>query len=100
MGSMGNDGDLSDEMPSLPTRGDEEFRPFIRRLPEFKFWYWTTRGVVTCFFLSLFEVTDIPVFWPILLIYFCMLFILTMRRQISHMMKYKYVPFDMGKHTK
>lgn len=24
--------------PSLPTRGSEEFRPFVRRLPEFKFW--------------------------------------------------------------
>jgi hypothetical protein len=28
-----------DEGPSLPTKADEEFRPFIRRLPEFKFWY-------------------------------------------------------------
>jgi hypothetical protein len=27
-----------DEGPSLPTRNDQEFRPFIRRLPEFKFW--------------------------------------------------------------
>lgn len=25
--------------PSLPTRGSEEFRPFVRRLPEFKFWW-------------------------------------------------------------
>lgn len=25
--------------PSLPTRGSDEFRPFVRRLPEFKFWY-------------------------------------------------------------
>jgi len=25
--------------PMLPTRSDEEFRPFVRRLPEFKFWY-------------------------------------------------------------
>ncbi|KAD6119043.1 hypothetical protein E3N88_10314 [Mikania micrantha] len=25
--------------PSLPTRGSEEFRPFVRRLPEFKFWF-------------------------------------------------------------
>ena len=25
--------------PSLPTRGSDEFKPFIRRLPEFKFWY-------------------------------------------------------------
>lgn len=24
--------------PALPTRGSEEFRPFVRRLPEFKFW--------------------------------------------------------------
>ena len=24
--------------PSLPTKANEEFRPFIRRLPEFKFW--------------------------------------------------------------
>lgn len=28
-----------DEGPSLPTSANEEFRPFIRRLPEFKFWY-------------------------------------------------------------
>lgn len=24
--------------PSLPTKSNEEFKPFIRRLPEFKFW--------------------------------------------------------------
>lgn len=24
--------------PGLPTRGSDEFRPFVRRLPEFKFW--------------------------------------------------------------
>ena len=24
--------------PSLPTLSDEEFKPFIRRLPEFRFW--------------------------------------------------------------
>lgn len=30
--------DLSDG-PTLPTRETDEFRPFVRRLPEFKFWY-------------------------------------------------------------
>lgn len=25
--------------PALPTRGSDEFKPFVRRLPEFKFWY-------------------------------------------------------------
>ena len=29
----------SSEGPTLPTRGSDEFRPFVRRLPEFKFWY-------------------------------------------------------------
>jgi hypothetical protein len=28
-----------EEGPSLPMKNDEEFKPFIRRLPEFKFWY-------------------------------------------------------------
>lgn len=26
------------EGPSLPTKQDQEFKPFVRRLPEFKFW--------------------------------------------------------------
>ena len=37
------------------------------------------------------------VFWPILLLYFIALFVLTMKRQIKHMIKYKYVPFSLGK---
>lgn len=75
----------------------EEFRPFIRRLPEFKFWHRATVATVLSLFLSLFPFTDVPVFWPILLIYFIILFTLTMRRQIQHMIKYRYLPFDFGK---
>lgn len=30
--------DPESEGPELPTTSDQEFRPFIRRLPEFKFW--------------------------------------------------------------
>lgn len=75
----------------------DEFRPFIRRLPEFKFWYNSARATVLSCFLTLFSVVDIPVFWPILLIYFVILFALTMRRQIQHMIKYKYIPLDIGK---
>ncbi|KAK6454195.1 retrieval of early ER protein Rer1 [Scheffersomyces xylosifermentans] len=76
---------------------EEEFRPFIRRLPEFKFWYNATRATVLSLFLSLWSIFDIPVFWPILLMYFIILFTLTMRKQIQHMIKYKYLPFDFGK---
>lgn len=76
---------------------DDEFRPFIRRLPEFKFWYNAIRGTIIALILTFFNIFDIPVFWPILLMYFIILFTLTMRRQIQHMIKYKYLPFDLGK---
>ena len=75
----------------------EEFRPFIRRLPEFKFWYNAVRATVASLVMSMFRMFDLPVFWPILLVYFIMLFFLTMRRQLQHMMKYNYIPLDIGK---
>ncbi|KAJ9154942.1 Protein RER1 [Pleurostoma richardsiae] len=82
---------------SLPTKQDEEFRPFIRRLPEFKFWHSATRAVLISFVCSWFEVFNVPVFWPVLVMYWFILFFLTMRKQIQHMIKYRYVPFSFGK---
>ncbi|PVU92998.1 hypothetical protein BB561_003503 [Smittium simulii] len=78
----------------LPINNDDEFRPFIRRLPEFKFWYHSTVATSISFFCTFFSAFDVPVFWPVLLFYWVFLFVLTMRRQISHMIKYKYVPFS------
>ncbi|XP_042508900.1 protein RER1A-like [Macadamia integrifolia] len=88
--------DLTDG-PTLPTRGSEEFRPFVRRLPEFKFWYSITKAFCIAFVMTFFSVFDVPVFWPVLLFYWLMLFTLTMKKQILHMVKYKYVPFSFGK---
>ncbi|KAG0461036.1 hypothetical protein HPP92_021333 [Vanilla planifolia] len=34
---------------SLPTRGSDEFKPFMRRLPEFKFWYSITKAICIAF---------------------------------------------------
>ena len=48
-------------------------------------------------FLSLFKIFDVPVFWPILLLYFFALFFLTMKRQINHMRKHGYKPWSSGK---
>ena len=33
-------------------------------------------------FMTFFRIFDIPVFWPVLVVYFCVLFFLTMKRQI------------------
>lgn len=99
----------------LPTKQDEEFRPFIRRLPEFKFWHAATRAIAIAFVCSWFEVFNVPVFWPVLVMYWMILFVLTstwrrcvvvrglgltshtVRKQIQHMIKYRYVPFTIGK---
>jgi hypothetical protein len=61
----------------LPTKQDEEFRPFIRRLPEFKFWYNATRAITIAFVCTWFSVFDVPVFWPVLVVYWVILFALT-----------------------
>ncbi len=83
--------------PTLPTKGNEEFKPFVRRLPEFKFWYRSIRSFVIAFFMTFVPIFDVPVFWPILLMYWFMLFFMTMKQQIRHMIKHRYVPFSFGK---
>lgn len=61
----------------LPTKEEDEFRPFVRRLPEFKFWYSTTKAISIGFVCSWFEVFNLPVFWPVLVVYWLILFGLT-----------------------
>jgi len=89
--------DNDDDGPSLPTKADEEFRPFIRRLPEFKFWYSALKAVIIAMICTCFDALNVPVFWPILVMYFIILFTITMKRQIKHMIKYRYLPFTHGK---
>ena len=67
----------------LPTKQNDEFRPFIRRLPEFKFWYSATKSTIIAFTCTFFDFFNIPVFWPILVMYFITLFCITMKRQIK-----------------
>jgi len=93
----GLDDSDADDGPSLPTKNSEEFKPFMRRLPEFKFWYSYSKSIVIAMVCTFFDALNIPVFWPILVMYFIILFTLTMKRQIKHMIKYKYLPFSHGK---
>ncbi|KAK4477115.1 hypothetical protein RD792_016325, partial [Penstemon davidsonii] len=60
-------------------------------------WYAITKAFCVAFAMTFFSMFDVPVFWPILLCYWLVLFVLTMKRQIMHMMKYKYLPFNIGK---
>merc|ERR1740123_1053945 len=89
----------SEDGPVLPTKETGEYRPFTRKLPEFKFWTSAIRAVVTALFMTFFEFFDLPVFWPILLAYFILLLVLTMKDRVKHMIKHKYIPISMGKQT-
>lgn len=97
IGFLSPQADPEMEGQSLPTKQSDEFRPFVRRLPEFKFWYSITKAFCIAFAMTFSSIFDVPVFWPILLFYWIVLFMLTMKRQILHMIKYKYVPFSVGK---
>lgn len=43
----------------------------------------STRATLIALFCTFSEVFDVPVYWPILVVYFFTLFALTMRRQIQ-----------------
>ena len=89
--------ELGEDSSYLPQRSNEEFKPFQRKVREFSFWsimFWT---FLVSIFLTFFECFDIPVFWPLLLFYFVFIFFIIMKRQIKHMIKYNYLPWDTGK---
>jgi hypothetical protein len=62
-----------------------------------QFWWASLRSLAAGLALTLFPAFDVPVFWPILVVYWAVLFSVTMRRQVAHMVKYRYVPFSLGK---
>jgi hypothetical protein len=72
------DNEMEDgEAGGLPTKQGDEFKPFIRRLPEFKFWHSATRAIAIGFVCTWFSIFDVPVFWPVLVVYWFILFTLT-----------------------
>eukprot|EP00494_Astrolonche_serrata_P014779 UN14916 len=88
------------DLLKLPTeRQDEksdkdEFRPFERQLPEHDCWKRTILILSIATACTFFKFFDIPVFWPILVIYFFVLFVVTFVGQLGRMCKYGYLPFD------
>jgi len=86
-----------DEDSLLPTAKDDEHRPFMRKMSEFKFWHGCTKSILIAIFMTFFRFFDVPVFWPILLLYFLMLFGMTMKKQITHMIQHNYRPWSSGK---
>ncbi|KAH3743231.1 Protein RER1 [Pelomyxa schiedti] len=76
---------------------DDEFRPYQRQIPEIKFWSNATFSIYIAFGCTYFPIFDIPVFWPALLMYFLSLATMTLKNQIKHMIRHRYLPFSYGK---
>ena len=91
------DYDLNSDDSFLPQKNNEEFKPFQRKVKEYTFWSRVTMTIGICIILTFFKGFDIPVFWPLLLVYFFLIFGLVMKRQIQHMIKYHYLPWDYSK---
>ena len=89
--------DLKSDDSFLPQKNDEEFKPFQRKVKEYSFWSQITGTLFCAIIMTYFQAFDIPVFWPLLLFYFFLIFFLVMRRQIQHMIKCHYLPWDYSK---
>jgi len=63
IGFLSPQADPDGDGPLLPTSAGDNFKPFTRRVPEFKFWYSSTKGVCTAFCMTFFSIFDVPVFW-------------------------------------
>ena len=87
-GMSSQDGDFS-----LPTRENDEFKGFQRKMYEMDFWREMMTATSICGFLSCFQGADIEIYWPLLLVYFIFMTTFLCRVKIEHMIKYKYNPF-------
>ncbi|ADM11999.1 Rer1-like protein [Encephalitozoon intestinalis ATCC 50506] len=81
----------------VPEAIDNEFKPFIRNLPEFDFWMFVTKTVGVALVGTYFDILDIPVYTPILVFYFIFMVGYTTKRLVAHMKKYNYNPFLQSK---
>jgi hypothetical protein len=81
----------------LPTAGDGDYRAFRRKLPEFPFWQRVFNAVCIAHVASLFPFLDPPVYGSLLLVYFVLVTVFNFRSRIAHMIRNRYLPFDIGK---
>eukprot|EP01055_Gregarina_sp_Pseudo9_P000990 Gregarina_sp_Pseudo_9__989@NODE_1636_length_1436_cov_40_380816_g1516_i0_p1_GENE_NODE_1636_length_1436_cov_40_380816_g1516_i0NODE_1636_length_1436_cov_40_380816_g1516_i0_p1_ORF_typecomplete_len277_score31_19Rer1/PF03248_13/1_1e52DUF3784/PF12650_7/43DUF3784/PF12650_7/9_5CbiQ/PF02361_16/24CbiQ/PF02361_16/4_4e03_NODE_1636_length_1436_cov_40_380816_g1516_i05721402 len=89
--------DRETESYILPVAGQQdngEYRPFLRKVNEFSFWYLGLRATLIALLSTFFDFLDLPVFWPVLVFYFCFLFFMMMKQQIKEMLAHGYIPFS------
>lgn len=90
--------DINDiENDYTPVSVDNNLRPFIRNMPEFTYWLFCIKIVIGSLLLSMFSFTDIPVYTPILVLYFVFMISATVIKLWRHSSKYNYSLFFTSK---
>lgn len=82
-----------------PKNIDNDFRPYVRKLPELLFWQSCVQIMLFAYFLTFFPFTDIPVHTPILIAYSVFIVIFTAYKLWNHSKKFKYKIFSLTKST-
>lgn len=88
------------DLPTTNAKGDErddEFRPFVPVVQEFVVWKSVAKGVFISLLLTVIPLLDIPVYWPILVLYSIVLLAVNMGAKVKHMWQHGYVPWSAGK---
>lgn len=80
----------------LPRSADES-KPFMRRLPEFQYWFVATKATVSALAATTIPPLNLPVYSPILVGYFLVLVVMTTLKIRKHMKKFRYNPFVNAK---
>lgn len=76
---------------------DNQYKPIVRNMPEFDYWKFTTKVLGSALIATFFNILDIAVWTPILVVYFLIMLILTIKCLLQHMKKYNYNPFSFSK---
>jgi len=80
-----------------PRNIDNDFRPYVRRLPEFDFWKASIQIILSAYFLTYFAILNFPVYTPILVVYFIFFVGMTCYKLWTHSKKFRYSLFSVGK---
>lgn len=80
-----------------PRNIDNDFRPYVRRLPEFDFWKMSVQMIGIAYFLTFFSILNFPVYTPILIVYFIFFVCMTCYKLWVHSKKFKYHLFSTSK---
>ncbi|XP_059307249.1 protein RER1A-like isoform X1 [Lycium ferocissimum] len=89
--------DPDDDGPVLPIKGSDEFKPLIRQLPEFNFWYAATIDLCLVLTMTFFPVVDVKGCWPLIFISWCLVYGYKMAVVLIKSKRYKYNPFTLIK---